>query len=116
VWIRQDTVRWLPTVVVLAVVLVAGSRLIDLSVHHHAAAARETAAKDAIIYSARIEPLLQKLADQGRSTGDVGRPGLDTVRRHPRSLGIGAAGGQDFLDDEPTDKVLGPPGRDGHGQ
>jgi diguanylate cyclase (GGDEF)-like protein len=63
-WIRQGIVRWLPTAVVLAVVLVGGSRLIDLSVHHHAAAARETAAKDAIIFSGKIEPLLQKLADR----------------------------------------------------
>ena len=63
-WIRQGNGRWLPTAVVLAVVLVAGSRLIDLSVHHHAAAARETAAKDAIIFSGKIEPLLQKLADR----------------------------------------------------
>jgi diguanylate cyclase (GGDEF)-like protein len=62
-WNREGNVRWLPTAVVLAVVLVAGSRLIDLSVHQHAAAARETAAKDAIIFAGTIEPPLQKLAD-----------------------------------------------------
>jgi hypothetical protein len=62
--ILQRNVRWLPTAVVLAVVLVAGSRLIDLSAHHHAAAARETAAKDVITFSGKIEPLLQMLADR----------------------------------------------------
>jgi diguanylate cyclase (GGDEF)-like protein len=60
--IRQRSVGWLPTVVVLAVVLIAGSRLIYLSVQHHAAVARETAATVASTSVRKIEPLLQKLA------------------------------------------------------
>jgi diguanylate cyclase (GGDEF)-like protein len=61
--IRQGNFAWLPMVVVLAVVLIAGSRLIDLSVRHHAAVARETAATVANASARKIEPLLQKLAD-----------------------------------------------------
>src|SRR5882672_10299197 len=61
--IRQGNFAWLPTVVVLAVVLIAGSRLIDLSARHHAAVARETAATVANTSARKIEPLLQKLAD-----------------------------------------------------
>lgn len=47
---------------VLAVVLLAGSRLIYLSVQHHAAVARETAATVAAGFVRKIEPQLQKLA------------------------------------------------------
>jgi diguanylate cyclase (GGDEF)-like protein len=61
--IRQLDFRWLPTAVVLAVVLIAGSRLFYLSVQHHAAAARETAATVASTSVRKIEPLLQRLAD-----------------------------------------------------
>ncbi len=61
--IRQGNFAWLPTVVVLAVVLIAGTRLIDLSAQHHAAVARETAATVANTSVRKIEPLLQKLAD-----------------------------------------------------
>ena len=52
----------LPTVVVLLVVLLAGSRLIYLSVQHHAALARETAATVADSFVRKIEPPLQRLA------------------------------------------------------
>ena len=41
-WLRQRNFGWLPTIVVLVVVLLAGSRLIALSVQHHAAVARES--------------------------------------------------------------------------
>jgi len=61
--IRLRSFGWLPTVVVLAVVLIAGSRLIYLSVQHHTAAARETAGTVANTSARKIEPLLQKLAD-----------------------------------------------------
>jgi diguanylate cyclase (GGDEF)-like protein len=61
--IRQLNIGWLPTVVVLAVVLIAGSRLIYLSVQHHAAVARETAATVAVTFVKKIEPPLQKLAE-----------------------------------------------------
>ena len=60
--IRQRHFGWLPTVVVLAVVLLAGSRLIYLSVQHHAAVARERAAMVAAAFVKKIEPPLQKLA------------------------------------------------------
>jgi diguanylate cyclase (GGDEF)-like protein len=52
-----------PTVVVLAVVLIAGSRMIALSVRHDAAVARETAATVANTSVRKIEPLLQNLTD-----------------------------------------------------
>lgn len=61
--IRQRGIGWLPTVVVFATVLIAGSRLIYLSVQHHAAVARETAAAVAATFARKIEPPLQKLAD-----------------------------------------------------
>jgi diguanylate cyclase (GGDEF)-like protein len=61
--IRKRTVGWLPTVVVLAIVLIAGSRLIYLSVQHHAALAREAAAAVAATFARKIEPPLQNLAD-----------------------------------------------------
>jgi len=60
--IRQRSFGSLPTVVVLAVMLIAGSRLIYLSVQHHSAVARETAATVAATFVAKIEPPLQKLA------------------------------------------------------
>jgi diguanylate cyclase (GGDEF)-like protein len=61
--IRQRSFGWLPTVVVFATVLIAGSRLIYLSVQHHVAVARETAAGIAATFAGKIEPPLQKLAD-----------------------------------------------------
>jgi len=60
--IRKRNFEWVPTVVVLAVVLLAGSRLIYLSVQHHAAVARERAAMVAGAFAKKIEPPLQKLA------------------------------------------------------
>jgi diguanylate cyclase (GGDEF)-like protein len=60
--IRKRDLGWLPTVVVLAVVLVAGSRLMYLSVQHHATAARATASKIVAAYVSKIEPDLQRLA------------------------------------------------------
>jgi diguanylate cyclase (GGDEF)-like protein len=62
-WTRQRSFLWVPTVVVSAVVLIAGSRMIALSVRHDAAVARETAATVANTSVRKIEPLLQKLAD-----------------------------------------------------
>jgi diguanylate cyclase (GGDEF)-like protein len=60
---RLRNLGWLPTAVVLGVVLICGSRLIYLSVQHHAQLARETAATVAAGYAAKIEPALQALAD-----------------------------------------------------
>ena len=62
-WIRRLNFGWSATVVVLAIVLIAGSRLIDLSVRQRAAEARRTAATVAIASAQRIEPLLQTLVD-----------------------------------------------------
>ena len=62
-WTRQRNYLWVPTVVVLAVVLIAGSRMLALSVRHDAAAAREAATTVANTSVRKIEPLLQKLAD-----------------------------------------------------
>ena len=68
--IRKRDFGWLPTVVVLVVVLVAGSRLIYLSVQHHAAAARQTASSVAASFVRKIEPQLQKLVTlAGRRAG-----------------------------------------------
>lgn len=73
--IKKRDLGWVPTVVVLAVVLIAGSRLMYLSVQHHAAIARETASKVAAGYVAKIEPELQKLGSlavkQAASGGKV---------------------------------------------
>src|SRR3569833_379489 len=51
----------MPTLVVLAVVLIAGSRLMYLSVQHHATAARAEANSLLSGYVNRIDPELQKL-------------------------------------------------------
>ncbi len=59
--VKKRDLGWLPTVVVFFVVLVAGSRLIYLSVQHHAALARTVASKIAAGYAGRIEPELQRL-------------------------------------------------------
>jgi diguanylate cyclase (GGDEF)-like protein len=53
---------FLPTMVVLTVVLAVGARLIYLSVQQHAAAARVTAAAVGATYVKKIEPALQALA------------------------------------------------------
>jgi hypothetical protein len=63
-----------PTVVVLAVVLIAGSRMIALSVRHDAAVARETAAEVANTSVKAIEPLLQKLADLAERRAALAAP------------------------------------------
>ena len=58
---RRRDLGWIPTVVVLAVVLIAGSRLMYLSVQHHASAARADATKVLAAYVDKINPELQKL-------------------------------------------------------
>ncbi len=52
----------LPALVVLTVVLAAGARLMYLSVQHHVAAARATAARDAAAYVKKIAPPFEDLA------------------------------------------------------
>ncbi|MGO8828742.1 MAG: putative bifunctional diguanylate cyclase/phosphodiesterase [Steroidobacteraceae bacterium] len=61
--IRARIIGALPTIVVLAVVLIAGSRLIYLSVYRHAALARERAAAVSTDFVRKIEPPLQRLSD-----------------------------------------------------
>jgi diguanylate cyclase (GGDEF)-like protein len=60
--LRQRSFGSLPTIVVFVVVLISGSRLIYLSVQHHAAIARDKAATVAAGFVSRIEPPLQRLA------------------------------------------------------
>lgn len=70
---RRRDLGWVPTVVVLAVVLIAGSRLMYLSVQHHAAAARAEATTILAAYAGKIDPELQKLgvlaSRQGAAAG-----------------------------------------------
>jgi diguanylate cyclase (GGDEF)-like protein len=58
---RRRELGWIPTIVVLAVVLIAGSRLMYLSVQHHATAARAQANTVLNSYVNKIDPALQKL-------------------------------------------------------
>ena len=58
---RRRELGWIPTLVVLAVVLIAGSRLMYLSVQHHATAARAEASKVLNGYVNKIDPALQRL-------------------------------------------------------
>ncbi len=63
-WLRRAFgIEWLPAAAVFLLVLVAGSRLIYLSVHQHAAAARAAAVAVAVDYAAKIEPVLRALAE-----------------------------------------------------
>ena len=79
-WLRSRGAGWLPTVVVLVVVVLTGSRLISLTVQHHIAAARVKAAGVAAEFAGRIEPRLQQLAElsarqsQSAAQGLVGEP------------------------------------------
>jgi hypothetical protein len=93
--IRKRDLGWLPTVVVLAVVLIAGSRLIYLSVQHHAAAAKVTAASVAAGHVRKIDPELQKLGDLATRQAALGAKtlantesftSLDSVRLAPNTL------------------------------
>jgi diguanylate cyclase (GGDEF)-like protein len=59
--LKKRDLGWLPTVVVLLVVLAAGSRLIYLSVQHHAIKARATANTVVTGYINKIDPEIQKL-------------------------------------------------------
>ncbi|MBV9696941.1 MAG: GGDEF domain-containing protein, partial [Gammaproteobacteria bacterium] len=52
---------WVPTVLVLAVVLLGGARLLDLNVRHHIQVAHERARATAADITRRIEPQLQAL-------------------------------------------------------
>src|SRR6187455_2997574 len=55
--------EWLPTVLVLAAVLLAGGRLISLSVQQRADQMRQSAGAAVVEYGRSIETQLQKLAE-----------------------------------------------------
>src|SRR5580704_5814809 len=59
----KRTLGWLPATIVLAVVLVAGSRLIALSMQQHAERAREGAQAEASRVAASIEKQLQGVTE-----------------------------------------------------
>ncbi len=65
---RRREMAWLPTIVVLAIVLVAGSRLIYLSAQHRAQVAREAATAVGAALAAKIEPRLRQLADRASAS------------------------------------------------
>jgi hypothetical protein len=69
--------HWLPTLLVLAVVLLAGARLITLSVNERAEQMRATAGALVASYSRSIEKQLQTLAERERTAG--GQAELDQL-------------------------------------
>ena len=69
--------HWLPTLLVLAVVLLAGARLITLSVAERAEQMRATAGALVAGYSVSIERQLRTLAERERNAG--GRVELDQL-------------------------------------
>jgi diguanylate cyclase (GGDEF)-like protein len=68
---------WLPTVLVLAVVVLAGGRLITLSVQQRAEQKRESAVELVARYGRSIEQQLQRIADRARR--DATRVELDQL-------------------------------------
>ena len=64
-------VAWLPTAIVLVVVLATGARLISLSVQHHAAVERDSAITVTGNYARKIEPQLQQLGDLVRRQAQI---------------------------------------------
>jgi diguanylate cyclase (GGDEF)-like protein len=77
---KKRDLGWLPTVVVLAVVLIAGSRLMYLSVQHHATAARATATTIVAGYVGKIEPDFQKLGSLAARQAAVAGKALSGTR------------------------------------
>ena len=61
--------QWLPTVMVLSVVVLAGGRLIALSVQQRAEQMRESAETLVVAYANAVEEQLQALADRAVSEG-----------------------------------------------
>jgi diguanylate cyclase (GGDEF)-like protein len=77
--IKKRDLGWLPTVVVLAVVLIAGSRLMYLSVQNHATAARATAGTVLAGYVGKIDSQLQRLGNvASRQAAAAGKALADT--------------------------------------
>jgi diguanylate cyclase (GGDEF)-like protein len=73
---RRRELGWIPTLVVLAVVLIAGSRLMYLSVQHHATAARAEATTVLNGYVNKIDPGLQRLGMLATKQGAVASKAL----------------------------------------
>ncbi|MFL6602674.1 MAG: putative bifunctional diguanylate cyclase/phosphodiesterase [Steroidobacteraceae bacterium] len=79
--LKKRNLGWLPTVVVLAVVLIAGSRLMYLSIQHHATAARAAATTSVAAYVSKIEPEFQRLGNlAARQAGAAGKALANTSR------------------------------------
>jgi len=74
--IKKRDLGWVPTVVVLAVVLIAGSRLMYLSIQHHATAARAAASTVVAGYVGKIDPELQKLVNLAARQAGAGAKAL----------------------------------------
>jgi diguanylate cyclase (GGDEF)-like protein len=72
---------WVPTVLVLAIVLIAGSRLIYLSAQHRAAEARQSATSVGTGFVTRIEPKLRQLADRAAAAAVGSQPIVGQVFR-----------------------------------
>ncbi|HEY4212443.1 MAG TPA: bifunctional diguanylate cyclase/phosphodiesterase [Steroidobacteraceae bacterium] len=72
--VRRRDFGWLPTVLVLAVVLIAGSRLIYLSAQHRSAEARTAAATVGARLVAKIEPKLRELAARAAAAAGTAPP------------------------------------------
>ncbi len=75
--LSKRAAQWLPTIAVLAVVLLAGGRLIQLSVEQRAEEMRESAQALVGSYARSIERQLQRLTDRSRTQGT--RAELDQV-------------------------------------
>ena len=67
--VRRRDFGWLPTVMVLVIVLSAGSRLIYLSAQHRSAEARTAAAAIGARMVAKVEPKLRELAARATAAG-----------------------------------------------
>jgi diguanylate cyclase (GGDEF)-like protein len=101
---RRRDFGWLPTVVVLAVVLIAGSRLMYLSVQHHATAARATAGTVLSGYVAKIEPELQKLGGLAARQAALAGRALGNTNTFTSLDSVPLAGGTFWM--TPDDRVL----------
>ena len=115
--VRRRDFGWLPTVMVLVIVLSAGSRLIYLSAQHRSAEARTAAAAIGARMVAKVEPKLRELAARATAAGgpQVFRMSPDDkVVRAPHNLAQDAAGlasewaSADSIRAAPAAAVLGP--------
>ena len=85
--VRKRELGWLPTLLVLAIVLIAGARLIYLSAQHRSAEARQAAAAVGARLVAKIEPKLRQLADRATAAAAVAAAPGSGVSAGQRPLG-----------------------------